>query len=45
MDEPSGGDRTVELVYPGQAGIAAGHISTLTPVGADLIGPQMGQYI
>ena len=37
--------RTVQLVLPGQADIAAGRISILTPVGAALIGLRAGQAI
>lgn len=37
--------RTVQLVLPGQADIAAGRISILTPVGAALIGLRAGQRI
>ncbi|WOK38106.1 nucleoside diphosphate kinase regulator [Sphingomonas sp. C3-2] len=38
-----GQDRTVTLVYPGQADIEAGKISVATPVGAALIGLTVGQ--
>ena len=44
-DEASGDRRTVQLVYPGQADIALGRISILTPVGAGLIGLREGQSI
>jgi regulator of nucleoside diphosphate kinase len=37
--------RTVKLVYPGQADIAAEKISVLTPVGTALIGLRAGQSI
>ncbi len=37
--------RTVELVFPDQADIAANRISILTPVGAALIGVSIGQTI
>ncbi|MCW5696715.1 MAG: nucleoside diphosphate kinase regulator [Bauldia sp.] len=40
-----GGERIVRLVYPGEADIAAGRISVLTPVGAALIGLREGQSI
>ncbi len=40
-----GEDRTVKLVYPGEADIAAGRISVLTPIGAALIGLAAGQCI
>lgn len=45
IDEANGADRTVELVYPKHADIAAGRVSILTPVGAGLIGLQKGQSI
>lgn len=38
-----GQDRTVTLVYPGDADIEAGRISVATPVGAALIGLAVGQ--
>lgn len=41
----SGEDRTVTLVYPGEADISAGRISILTPIGAALIGLSHGQSI
>jgi len=40
-----GKTRTVTLVYPGEADIAAGRISIMTPVGAALIGLSEGQSI
>lgn len=40
-----GEDRTVTLVYPGEADIAEGKISILTPIGAALIGLSAGQSI
>jgi regulator of nucleoside diphosphate kinase len=40
-----GGPRKVTLVYPGEADIAEGRISVLTPVGAALIGLSTGQSI
>jgi regulator of nucleoside diphosphate kinase len=40
-----GAERRVTLVYPGEAGIAEGRISILTPVGAALIGLSEGQTI
>lgn len=40
-----GEDRTVTLVFPGEADIAAGKISILTPIGAALIGLSAGQTI
>ncbi|HOB12606.1 MAG TPA: nucleoside diphosphate kinase regulator [Novosphingobium sp.] len=45
LDEASGTDRTIELVYPRDADIAAGRVSILTPVGAGLIGLRAGQSI
>lgn len=45
IDDASGADRTVQLVYPAQADIAAGRISIMTPVGAGLIGLREGQSI
>ena len=44
-DENSGAERTVRLVYPGDADISSGRISILTPVGAGLIGLSVGQSI
>ncbi|MBA3942324.1 MAG: transcription elongation factor GreAB, partial [Sphingopyxis sp.] len=35
-DEKSDAERTVRLVYPGEADISAGKMSILTPVGAGL---------
>lgn len=40
-----GSERSVELVFPGQADIGEGRISVLTPVGAALIGLRRGQSI
>lgn len=45
VDEQSGGERTVRLVYPAEADISAGRMSILTPVGAGLIGLSVGQSI
>lgn len=45
LDEASGTRRSVQLVLPGDADIAAGRISILTPVGAGLIGLRAGQSI
>jgi regulator of nucleoside diphosphate kinase len=39
----SGEDRTVTLVFPAEADIAAGKVSILTPIGAALIGLSAGQ--
>lgn len=41
----AGKDRTVMLVFPGEADIALGKISILTPIGAALIGLPAGQSI
>lgn len=45
VDEGTGARRTVQLVYPGDADIAAGRISILTPIGAGLIGMKAGHSI
>jgi len=45
IDEGSGAHRTVELVYPPDADIAAGKLSILSLVGAGLIGLAEGQTI
>lgn len=44
-DEARDGERTVRLVAPAQADIAAGRISIMTPVGAGLLGLSPGQQI
>jgi len=41
----AGEDRTVTLVFPGEADIEAGKVSILTPIGAALIGLSAGQSI
>lgn len=41
----SGEAREVTLVFPGEADIAAGKVSVLTPIGAALIGLAAGQSI
>lgn len=41
----TGEDWTVTLVYPGEADIAEGKVSILTPIGAALIGLSAGQSI
>jgi regulator of nucleoside diphosphate kinase len=41
----AGEDRIVTLVYPGEADIAEGKVSILTPIGAALIGLSAGQSI
>ena len=45
LDESHGKTRSVQLVYPHDADIAAGRISVLTPIGAGLIGLSPGQSI
>ena len=45
IDEANGESRTIRLVYPHEADIAAGRVSILTPVGAGLIGLRRGQSI
>ena len=40
-----GEDRRVTLVFPGEADIAAGKISVITPIGVALIGLSAGQSI
>lgn len=40
-----GEDRTLTLVFPGEADITAGKVSILTPIGAALIGLSAGQSI
>lgn len=40
-----GEDRQVTLVFPGEADIAEGKVSVLTPIGAALIGLSAGQSI
>jgi regulator of nucleoside diphosphate kinase len=44
-DDTTGQARTVTLVYPEEADLAAGKISILSPVGAALIGLSVGQSI
>jgi regulator of nucleoside diphosphate kinase len=44
-DDTTGQTRTVTLVYPDEADLAAGKISVLSPVGAALIGLSVGQAI
>jgi len=41
----AGDSRTVTLVFPGEADIAKGKVSILTPIGAALIGLSKGQSI
>lgn len=45
VDEASGIERTLQLVYPRHADIAAGRISILSLVGAGLLGLRPGQSI
>jgi len=45
LDEASGIERTLQLVYPQHADIAAGRISILSLVGAGLLGLKPGQSI
>lgn len=45
VDEASGIERTLQLVYPRHADIAAGRISILSLVGAGLLGLRSGQSI
>ena len=45
IDEKSMQKRTVRLVMPGEANIALGRISILTPIGAALYGLSAGQAI
>lgn len=45
QDEASGERRQMQLVYPGEADIAAGRVSVLTLIGAALIGLRAGQSI
>jgi regulator of nucleoside diphosphate kinase len=45
VDETRGQTRQVQLVYPGEADMAAGKISVMTPVGAGRIGLSAGQSI
>lgn len=44
-DEESGAVRRVQLVFPGEADIAAGRVSVMTLIGAALIGLSEGQSI
>lgn len=45
IDETSGAERTLKLVYPQDADIEAGRISILSLVGAALLGLKPGQSI
>lgn len=42
-DRSTGQERTVQIVYPEHADIAAGRVSVLTPIGAALLGLSPGQ--
>lgn len=44
-DEQSGVERTVRLVYPGEADSARAWVSVLAPLGSALIGLRVGQHI
>lgn len=45
IDEVTGTQREIELVYPDEADPAHGRISVLTPVGSALLGLRVGQEI
>ena len=45
VDRASGERHTVQLVYPGEADMALGRVSVLTPIGAGLIGLRRGSVI
>lgn len=45
IDETTGEQHTLTLVYPGDADFAAGRVSILAPVGAALLGLSVGQTI
>lgn len=45
LDDSHGEARTVRIVLPPQADIAAGRVSVMTPVGAGLIGMAEGEAI
>jgi regulator of nucleoside diphosphate kinase len=45
LDRASGERHSVELVYPGEADMALGRVSVLTPIGAALIGMRRGSAI
>ncbi len=45
LDEETGEEHRVELVYPRDADMAAGRVSVLTPIGAGLIGLSRGSTI
>jgi len=45
VDESTGAQRHIQLVYPRDADAEANRISILTPIGAGLIGMRVGQTI
>ena len=45
VDEDTGKERTMTLVYPGEENSAGGLISIVTPVGSSLIGLKVGDSI
>lgn len=45
VDEVSGKDSEVTLVYPKDSDVTSGHVSVLAPVGMALIGLKVGQSI
>jgi regulator of nucleoside diphosphate kinase len=45
LDRASGERHSVQLVYPGEADMAQGRVSVLTPIGAGLIGLRRGSAI
>ena len=45
VDEDSGVEREIALVYPREADIARGRVSVLSPVGMALLGLRIGQTI
>lgn len=45
VDEDSGAEETLTLVYPFEADAAAGRVSVLAPVGTALLGLRLGQSI
>jgi len=45
VDQASGERHAVDLVYPGEADMAQGRVSILTPIGAALIGMRVGSAI
>lgn len=45
VDETTGAERILRLVYPAEAEASKGHVSVLAPVGAALLGLAVGQAI